>query len=146
MRSCHRVVREQSHSEQKKHKVDVQQRKLYQRNVCRLKLSKKPVVQHSKLNPSLLSLNYSTAAQTPAGCHSHRSPAGGAGIACLHGDPDPWPSHSPGSAWDRGSQPPRWGSGKSCCSAPGKTWIQVIRDALVWDFVPWLLTAKLKYT
>lgn len=51
MRSCHRVVREQSHSEHKKHKVDVQQRKLYQRNVCRLKLSKKPVVQHSKLNP-----------------------------------------------------------------------------------------------
>lgn len=59
-----------------------------------------------KARPRWLSLNYSTAAQTPAGCHSHRSPAGGAGRACPHGDPVPWPSHSPGSVWDRGSLPP----------------------------------------
>lgn len=80
-------------------------------------------------------LNCSTAALTQAGCHSHRSPSGGAGTACLHGDPDPWPSQSPGSVWDRGSRPPHWGSGKSCCSAPRKTWIQFRRKVVVWDVV-----------
>lgn len=35
------------------------------------------------------SLSYSRAALTPAGCRSHRSPAGGAERACRHGDPDP---------------------------------------------------------
>lgn len=155
-------MREQNHSEQKKHKEIHNKKKNDTREIsggsnCP-EDSKKPVVQPSKLNPLLkpaamkggkpavCSLNCSTAAPTPAGCRSRRSPADGAGTACLHGDPDPWPSHSPGSEWDRGSLPLHWGSGKSCYSAPGKTWIRFRRKVAVWDFVPWLLTPQLKYT
>lgn len=39
----------------------------------------------------LWSFSCSTAALTPAGCHNHKPPAGGARRACLHGDPGPWP-------------------------------------------------------
>lgn len=95
--------------------------KQYQRNIWRRKMTTNPVVQHSNLD---LSLNCSTAAQTPAGCHNHRSPTGGAGRACLHGDPGPWPWRSPGWVWDQDSLPLHWVSGKSCCSVPGKTWTQ----------------------
>lgn len=78
-------------------------------------LEEQPVVLQQRLSCS-------TAALKPSVCRIRRSPAGGAGRACPREGPGPWPAHSPGSRWGRGSPPPRSAPEKSYCSAPRKTW------------------------
>lgn len=130
--SCQQVMKEQNYSKQKKQvEIENKTKQKLQRRFWTLKLSwRLHEVQHSQLargksahllKPAVATLSCSTAALTPAGCRSRRSPEGGAGRACLRADPGPWPSRSPGLRWGRGFLPPRSASGKSCCSVPGKT-------------------------